>query len=111
MSTTSFGIGWENEITKRFPMLERMKPHNRGYDFIFECVKIDAKASHLSNDIDPFWKFQKRDTIADIFICGGYEVDILMHVWLIPSSKFYPYKCIKIFKSKLNMFIQFEIKL
>ena len=87
-NTRILGIDvWEDTIARCFPEIERAPSGNRGYDFCFDGLKIDAKARHLdTRNIRPKWSVH-TNPIAECYLIGGFNSDhICIRAWLIPRS-------------------------
>lgn len=107
----------EQLLIKVFNKVEIMPNNHKGYDFIGDGMKIDAKASCrylIKNQADK-WKFNiRKNKIPNYFICLAFDnrTDLNPeHIWLIPGNKINDKFGIGISESKLNKYIQYELNI
>jgi hypothetical protein len=117
-NNVEFGIGtWEKLLREKFPFLETTRPNNKGYDFLFGSLRVDAKCSSTVtfSDGSVGWCFStSNNQLADCFLCGGFETredSLPKHVWLIPRGSIYPRKTVKVYGDKMCEWEPYEIQI
>lgn len=82
----------ENVLSSMFGSTARMSHNHPKFDFICgKGFKIDAKSACLKHQENKSssWNFRiKRNTIADYFICIGFDnrIDLIpVHIWVLPG--------------------------
>lgn len=105
------GLLAEELLAQTFKDVKRMPAGNHGYDIICNRgLKIDVKSSALG--YKGFWIFGiRKNQVADHFLCIGFEDRNNLnpiHLWLIPGKVINHKYEIRISKSRLDRWSEYE---
>ena len=101
----------EGLIKLYFDDVEVMPYGHPGYDIICKNgKKIDAKGSTTGDK--GYWSFHiNHNTIADYFFCVAYdnrEDKNIIHIWILPGEIFNCFTGVRISKSTLSKWAEYE---